>query len=200
MMLADKVIRLNSSSRRVLLVALVVIAEVGLYRWILAPFSNQLLAAQRHNSALDSTIRKAGILDTTLEDKKAKLEKLTGEAARLQNELFTPDEAREFFASLPAVARLAGCAVQSVSQVPEQRAGSQNRPGDDSGIVSRKAVVTVIGRYNSIVRLFEEIQTYKRKVWVDPVKIEAGDGTGKLKCQVTVTLYCIERVEMALYE
>jgi hypothetical protein len=99
MMLADKLIKLNSSSRRVLLTALVVVASVGLYRWILAPFSGQLLAAQQCNSALGSTIRKARILDATLEAKKAKLEKLTDESARLRNELFTPGEAREFLAS-----------------------------------------------------------------------------------------------------
>jgi hypothetical protein len=199
MMLADKLVRLNSSSRRVLLMALVFVAAVGLYRWILAPFSGQLLAAQQYNSALDNTMRKARILDTTLGAKKAKFEKLSGESVRLRNELFTPDEAREFFASLPGVARRAGCVVQSVSQSPEQRAGLQNR-SDGSGIVSKKAIVTVIGGYNSIVEFLRDTQTYKRRIWIDSVRMDAGGVAGKLKCQVTLTLYCIERAEKTLYE
>jgi len=177
---------------------MVVVATLGLYRWILAPFGNQLLAAQQYDSALDSTICKAKVLGTTLESKKAKLEELSGESARLQNELFTPDEAREFFASLPAAARKAGCVVVSVSQAPEQRVGPQNRP-DNSGVVGRKAVVTVIGGYSNIAKFLEGMQTCKRRVWIDSVRMDAG-AAGKLKCQVGLTLYCVERMETTLYE
>ncbi len=197
-MLADKFVRLDRSSRRVLLTGLVVVAAVGLYRWILAPFSNQLLAAQRYNSVMDDSMRKARILGEILEAKEAKLKGLTDESVRLQNELFTPGEAREFFTFLPAAARKAGCVVASISQLPEQRTGAQNQ-SDDSGIVSNKAVVTVIGGYNEIVKFLGEMQTRKHRVWVDSVRMDAG-AAGKLKCQVGLTIYCIERVETALYE
>ena len=69
-MLVDKIIQIDSSHRRVLLVALVVVAAVGLYRWILAPYNGQLLAAQQYESTLDSVIHKADVLGTTLEAKR----------------------------------------------------------------------------------------------------------------------------------
>lgn len=199
-MLDDKLLRLGSSYRRVLLMALVVVAAMGLYRLILAPFSGQLLAAQRYESTLDSTIRKSKVLGTTLVAKKAKLNKLVATSDRLRNELFTPDEAREFFASLPAAVHMTGCVLQSVNHVPNQQANSQDREPDASGISDRKVVVTFIGGYNNIVRLLKGIQTYKRRVWIDSVNMDTGGVAGKLKCQTALTIYCIDRVETDLYE
>jgi Tfp pilus assembly protein PilO len=190
-MSVEKIIQINRSHRRVLLVSLVVIAAVAMYRWILSPYTGQLLAAQKYNYALDSAIHKAGVMGTLLEAKKAKIGELTKESDRLRNQLFTPQEVRQFFASLPAAVRQAGCVTQSVSTVPEAQRGSQD---DGSGIVAKKAVVTVIGGYNDIIKFLDGLQTFEHKVWIESVRIDAG-GAGKLKCQVLLTLYCIERVE-----
>jgi Tfp pilus assembly protein PilO len=198
-MLADKLKHLNSSSRRVLLMALVAVAVVAIYSWVLSPFRNQLMAAQRYNLVLDSSIRKVRVLDATLEAKKTKLEELKKTYAPLCNELFTQDEARDFLASLPATIRSTGCSVQSISSVPEQRGGSQNQP-DNSGIAGKKAQVTVVGGYNSIVKLFDSLQTCKRKVWIESVRMDTGSGAGKLKCQLTLTLYCVDSMETTVYE
>jgi Tfp pilus assembly protein PilO len=196
-MSVDKIIQIDSSHRRVLLAALVVVAAVGLYRWILAPYNGQLMAAQQYESTLDRVIHKADVLGTTREAKRAKVEELTRESVRLRNELFTPGEVRNFLASLPAVAQQAGCVIQSVSS---GRGGSQNRPEDGSGIVSKGAVVTVTGGYGNIVRFLKELQTAEHKVWIESVKLGTGDNAGKLKCQVALTLYCIDSLETTLYE
>jgi len=190
-MLAEKIIQINRSHRRVLLISLVVIAAVAMYRWILSPYTGQLLAAQKYNYTLDSAIHKTGVMGTLLEAKKAKTGELAKESDRLRNQLFTPQEARQFFASLPAAVRQTGCVTQSVSIVPETQRGSQN---DSSGIVAKKAAVTVIGGYNDIIKFLGGLQTSEHKVWIESVRIDAG-GAGKLKCQVLLTLYCIERVE-----
>ena len=196
-MSVDKIIQIDSSHRRVLLAALVVVAAVGLYRWILAPYSGQLLAAQEYESTLDRVIHKVDVLGTTWETKKAKVEKLTKESVRLRNELFTPGEVRDFFASLQVNAQQAGCVIQSVSS---GRGGSQNQPEDSSGIVSRGAVVTVVGGYGDIVGFLKGLQTSEHKVWIDSVKLETGGGVGKLKCQVVLTIYCINSLETTSYE
>jgi Tfp pilus assembly protein PilO len=190
-MLAEKIIQINRSHRRVLLVSLVVIAAVAMYRWILSPYTGQLLAAQKYNCTLDSAIHKAGVMGTLLEAKKAKTGELTKKSDRLRNQLFTPQEARQFFSSLPAAVRQTGCVTQSVSTAPETQRGSQN---GGSGIVARKATVTVIGGYNDIIKFLEGLQASEHKVWIESVRIDAGVA-GKLKCQVLLTLYCIERVE-----
>ncbi len=195
-MSVEKFIHVERSHRRVLLIALAAIVVFGLYRWILAPHTSQLLAAQRYNSSLDATIRKAAFMSTVLEEKKAKVEELTKESDRLRNQLFTQNEARRFFALLPSVAARSGCAVISVSSTPNTQSNTQN---DTPAISPKKAMVSIMGGYNGITKFLGALQNCERKVWIESVKIDAG-GAGKLKCQVLLTVYCIERVENYLYE
>jgi len=190
-MSVEKITSIERSHRRVLLIALAAILVFALYRWILAPHTNQLLASQRYNSSLDSAIRKADFMRTAMENKKTKIEELTKESDRLRNQLFTPQEVRQFFASLPAAVRQTGCIIQSVSAVPDTQ---RNPQGDGLSIVAKKATVIVTGGYNNLIKFLEGLQTSEHKVWIESVRIDAG-GAGKLKCQVLLTLYCIERVE-----
>ena len=195
-MSVEKFIQIERSHRRVLLIALAAIVVFAMYRWILAPHTSQLLAAQRYNSSLDATIRKAEFMSTVLEKKKTKIAELAKESDRLRNQLFTQNEARRFFASLPSVATQSGCAVISVSSTPNNQQNTQN---DTPAIAPKKAMVSITGGYNGITRFISVLQNYERKVWIESVRIDAG-GAGKLRCQVLLTVYCIERVENSLYE
>jgi Tfp pilus assembly protein PilO len=195
-MSVEKFIQIERSHRRVLLIAIAVIMAFGLYRWILSPHTNQLLAAQRYNSSLDATIHKAELMRTGMEEKKTKIEVLTRQSDRLRNQLFTQNETRRFFSSLPSIVTQSGCAVLSVSAVPDAQRNEQN---DAPAIAPKKAMVSIIGGYNGITKFLGELQGYEHKVWIESVRIDAG-GAGKLKCQVLLTIYCIERVENTLYE
>jgi len=191
-MSVEKFIQIERSRRRVLLIALAAIVVFAMYRWILAPHTSQLLAAQRYNSSLDAAIHKAEFMSTVLEKKKTKITELTKESDRLRNQLFTQNEARRFFASLPSVAVQSGCAVISVSLTPNTQNGTP-------AIAPKKAMVSITGGYNGITKFIGVLQNYERKVWIESVRIDAG-GAGKLKCQVLLTVYCIEHVENSLYE
>lgn len=186
-MSVEKFIRIERLYRRVLLIALAVIAVFAMYRWILAPYTNQLLAAQRYNSSLDAAIHKTDFMLTAMENKRVKIAELTKESDQLRNQLFTQNEARRFFASLSSVAAQSGCAVMSVRAVSNAQRNTQN---DTPAIAPKKAMVTIIGRYNGITKFIGVLQNYEHKVWIESVKIDAG-GAGKLKCQVLLTVYCI---------
>ena len=196
MISVEKITSIERSHRRVLLIALAAIVVFALYQWILAPHTNQLLAAQRYNSSLDAAIRQADFMRTVMENKKTKIAELTKESDRLRNQLFTQNESRRFFASLPSVVAQSGCVVVSVSAAPNAQ---QNTQDDTPAIVAKKATVNIIGGYNSITKFIGALQNYERKVWIESVRIDAG-GAGKLKCQMLLTVYCIERVENTLYE
>jgi Tfp pilus assembly protein PilO len=195
-MSVEKIIQIERSHRRVLLIAIAVIMVFGLYRWILAPHTEQLLAAEKYNSTLDEAIHKAEFMGNLQEVKKGKIEELTKESNRLRNQLFTSQEVRQFLASLPAVVNQAGCVIQSVSTVPETQ---RNLQGDGTGITPKKANVIFTGGYNDIIKFLGTLQNCEHKVWIESVRMDTG-GAGKLKCQVLLTLYCIERVENTLYE
>jgi Tfp pilus assembly protein PilO len=196
MMSIEKIIQIERSRRRVLLIAMAAIVVFGLYRWILAPHTSQLLAAQRYNSSLEATIRKTESMSMLLEKKKTKIAELAKESDQLRNQLFTQNEARRFFASLPSIAAQSGCAVISVSSTSNNQ---QNTQSDAPAIAPKKAMVSITGGYNGITRFVSVLQNYERKVWIESVRIDAG-GAGKLRCQVLLTVYCIERVENSLYE
>ena len=70
MISVEKITSIKRSHRRVLLIALAAIVVFALYQWILAPHTNQLLAAQRYNSSLDAAIHKAEFMRTVIEKKK----------------------------------------------------------------------------------------------------------------------------------
>jgi Tfp pilus assembly protein PilO len=190
-MLVERITSIERSHRRVLLVALAAIVVFALYQWVLAPHTSQLLAAQRYNSSLDAAIHKAEFMSTVIEQKKTKIEELTRESDRLQNQLFTQNEVRQFLASLTSIAAQSGCGVVSVSASPDAQQNTQN---DTPAIVAKKATVNIIGGYNGITKFISALQNYERKVWIESVRVDAS-GAGKLKCQVLLTLYCIGRVE-----
>jgi Tfp pilus assembly protein PilO len=196
MSVEEKLTSIERSHRRILLIAMAAIVIFGLYRWILAPHTNQLLAAQRYKSSLDAAVSKADFMRTEMENKKSKIEELTKESDSLRNKLFTQNEVRRLFASLPSVAAQSGCAVLSVSTAPNAQPNTQ---GDSPAITAKKATVTIIGGYNGITKFVGVLQDHERKVWIDSVKIDAG-GAGKLKCQVSLTVYCNEHAENYLYE
>jgi len=198
-MLLDKITQIQRSHRRVVLAAMAVIASVGLYRWILAPYQGQLLAAQQFESTLDSALHKTGALGATLDEKKANLDGLTKKSGQLRNEVFTINEVSEFFASLQNTVRQAGCVLQSVSEIPDSRDSAQIQPEDGSNVAARKAVVIIAGGYNNIIEFLKKLQTNQRRVWIESVRMDAG-GNGKLKCQAVLTLYSVNRMETPLYE
>jgi hypothetical protein len=107
---------------------------------------------------------------------------------------------REFFVSLSAIAKRTGCIIQSVSSPSGQQGGSPNPAGDSSGIIAKKAEVSIAGGYGNIVAFIKELQTYQRKVWIDAVRIDTGGNAGELKCQLTLALYYADNVEMTSYE
>jgi Tfp pilus assembly protein PilO len=196
MVSVEKITSIERSHRRVLLIAIAVIAVFGLYRWILMPHTNKLLAAQRYSSSLDAAISKVEALRVAIGNKKAKIEELTKDANKQRNQIFTQNETRRFLSSLPGIATQAGCAVMSITALPNAQ---QNTQGDTHAIVPKKSMVTITGGFNNITKFIGALQNYERKVWIESLRIDAG-GAGKLKCQVLLTVYCIERAENSLYE
>lgn len=183
-----------------MLAALVLIAGIALYRWMLSPYSGQLFAACQYKTTLSNAIHKAGVLAKTMRAKREKGESLAKEFERRQKELFTPYDAQKFFGSLQAIANTTGCVIQSVSLVGEGRQSAQNRQKEASEIVGKKTIVTVSGGYGDIIKFMNRIQSYEQKIWIDSFRMDTGGRAGKLRCQVVVTLYCFERVEATIYE
>ena len=195
-MLIDNLANLNRSTRNTIFTALIIIATIAMYNWIVAPHVTCLFAAQQYESAVSKAVEKNKVIAREVETKTKKLEELYEQLARSRSTLFTPDEAKAFFSDLQAVAEETGCTVHSLNLVVSNpSSGDKQKRSEDttSGIVANGAVLSVIGQYNSIIKLVEKLQNHAKKIWMDSFKMETIDfSSAQLKCDMTITIYTIQ--------
>lgn len=199
-MLIDNLTKLSRSSRTAVSASLIMIAALAMYNWIVAPRTNYLLAAQRYEFVMENVVKINTSIGNKVETKKKKLQELREQSAQLQSTLFTPDQAREFFSDLQAISKETGCVVYSVnliSNVPNPIKDGQLQ--DSAGIVTKSAVLSVVGVYKNITKLIERLQSRTQKVWIDSVKVQALNNNSDLpRCDITITICALTDKEPAL--
>ena len=199
-MLFSNLTKSNRLSRNTFFAALFLIAAIAMYRWIVAPHTTYLFAAQQYESIVDNTVKKNKVISNTLKVKKKKLEELHQQFDQLQSTLFTLDEVKKFFSDLEAISEETDCAVYSLNFVTGQSGSKRKQSENTSGIVSNRAMLSVVGLYGSIIRLVERLRAGNKKVWIDSVRMEnLRDDSPLLKCDMTITIYAIKDQE-ASYE
>jgi hypothetical protein len=198
-MLINNYAKLSHSSRNAVSASMVFIVIIAMYNWMVAPRAKYLSAAQRYGSAMDSFVNKNKVIQTRVKLKKKELEKLQEKAAKIQSTLFTPDKAREFFSDLQAIAQQTGCIVYSVNRIVNYQNPADGKLDDTAGIVTRSAVLSVVGVYKNISRLIETLQSRTEKVWIDSIKLRTLNySSDKPRCDITITICTLADKEHAL--
>lgn len=198
-MLVNNLAKLNRSSRNATSASLIVIAALAMYNWIVAPHATYLSAAQRYESVTDNVVKKNKAIGNRVKTKKMKLQELREQSAQLQSTLFTPDQAREFFSDLQAISEETGCIVYSVNLITSRPGPKGGQSKDTSGVVTKSAVLSVVGVYRNITKLMGRLQARTQKVWIDSVKVRALDySLDRPRCDVTITICVITDKENAL--
>jgi Tfp pilus assembly protein PilO len=199
-MLIDNLANLNRSTRNIVFTALIIIATIAMYNWIVAPHVTCLSAAQGYESAVSKAVEKNKVIARDVATKTKRLEELHEQFAKSRSALFAPDEAKAFFSDLQAVAEEAGCTVHALNLVGNKPSSRDKRETEDtSGITANSATLTVSGRYNSIFGLVEKLQNHAKKIWMDSFKIETiNSDSAQLKGDMTITIYTIQDKGAAL--
>ena len=198
-MLIDNLAKLNRSSRNAVSAALIIIAAIAMYNWIVTPHTTCLFAAQRYESVVGNIAKKNKLISNTVNTKRKKLQELREQFVQLQSILFTPEEAKEFFSDLQAISEEAGCTVYSLNFIMSEAGPENEQSKDTSGIVTNRAMLSVVGVYENIIKLVERLQVRTQKVWIDSVKMEIVDyDSPQSKCDITITIYTIQDKEAAL--
>jgi hypothetical protein len=199
-MLVDNLAKLSRSSRNAVSAALILIAALAMYNWIVAPRAKYLSASQRYELVMDNMVKKNKTIDNRVNIKKKKLQELREQSAQLQSTLFTFDQAREFFSDLQAISEQTGCIVYSINLITNNP--SPNKDGqlqDTAGIVIKSAVLSVVGVYKNITKLIERLQSRTQKVWIDSVKVQAlNNNSDRPRCDITITICALTDKEPAL--
>jgi hypothetical protein len=199
-MLVDNLAKLRRSSRNAISASLILIAALAMYNWIVAPRTNYLLSAQRYEFVTDNMVKKNKTIDNRVNIKKKKLQELREQSTQLQSTLFTSDQAREFFSDLQAISEQTGCIVYSVNLITNNpNPIKDGQLQDTTGIVTKSAVLSVVGVYKNITKLIERLQSRTQKVWIDSVKIRAlNNNSDRPRCDITITICALTDKEPAL--
>jgi len=199
-MLVDNLTKLSRSSRNAVSASLILIAALAMYNWIVAPRTNYLSAAQRYKFVIDNVVKKNKTIDNRVNIRKKKLQELREQSAQLQGTLFTSDQAREFFSDLQAISEETGCIVYSVNLITNNP--NPNKDGQlqgTAGIVTKSAVLSVVGVYKNITRLIERLQSRTQKVWIDSVNVRTlNNNSDRPRCDITITICAFTDKESAL--
>jgi len=199
--LIDSLAKLNSASRNAISAALVVIVAIAMYNWTVSPHVVQLSVVQQYESVLDDVVKKNKILSSAVKIKNKKLEQLGEQFAQLQSSLFMIDKAKEFFSDLQVISEQMGCTVYSLNLTTDKQNSKEGQAEDATGIVTKSAILSVIGAYGDIVRLVERLQARPQKVWIDSVKMTSLDNdSGQLKCDITITICTLQDKEAIPHE
>jgi hypothetical protein len=178
---------------------LVIIASLAMYRWIVAPHAAYLSAAQGYESIMSNIIKENNLISDKVEIKRKKLQKLHEQSAQLQSTLFTPDQAREFFSDLQAISEETGCMVHSVNLINNKSNSKDRQSEDTSGVVTKSAVLSVVGVYKDIAGLMKRLQARTQKVWIDSIIVQTLEyGSDQPKCDVTITICEVQDKENIL--
>jgi len=186
-MLVKHLLKVNRSTRYAVSASLIVIALLAMYNWLVAPHAAYLSVAQGYESVTANLVNKNKIIGNQVKVKRKKLQELQEKSAQLQSTLFTPDKAREFFSDLQAISEQTGCMVQSLNMI-------KNNPNDKeseniSGIITKSAVLSVVGLYKDIPRLIQRLQARTQKVWIDSIKVMTVEyNSDRPRCDITITI------------
>ncbi len=198
-MLKNKIAKLNSSSRNAITTALIFIAAVAMYNWMVAPHVNYLFAVQRYEAVVDNIAHEKEIIIKALERNKANLQQLTDQLTSVRNSFFTPAEAKTFFSNLEAIAKDTDCILQSLNFTKQDRGVAFKRSQDDLHISAESATLSFIGSYDNIIAFLNKLQNRIQKVWIGSIRLRIFDiQSAKLKCDTTITIYVVQDKEAVL--
>ena len=186
-MLVRHLAKTSRSKRYAVSALLIVIALLAMYNRLIAPHAAYLSVVQGYESAMSNLINKNNVINSKVEVKRKKLQELQEKSAQLQSTLFTSDKAREFFSDLQAISEQTGCMVQSLNMIKSNPNEKQSE--NNSGIVTKSAVLSVVGLYKDIPRLIQRLQARTQKVWIDSIKVMTVEYNSDLpRCDITITI------------
>lgn len=192
-MVFDSLAKLNRTSRYAVFGTLIIIAAVATYGSILAPHVSYLSTAQHHERVVSDVAKKMESISNTIRGRKKELQKLQEQCVQLEGTLFSAEKAEEFFSDLRPLSEQVGCTISSLRFPPSAASSGDGQSKSPSGLVAKRAMLSVAGEYGNIISLMQRLQGRAQKVWIESLEIQSSnDGSNQLKCDITIVIYAIQ--------
>ncbi len=202
-MLIDHLTRLDKRSRNAVYLALLVIAGIAMYGWIVSPHVQYLQAVQKYRPAIDKIIDKQQDIRKTLVTRRVLLERLRKEFDAVSNTMHTAEQMQQLFGELGTVAEQYGCSLLQIDRSSHDPEVIIGEASDPTYVESVEAGLMLLGEYDSLVAFVDRLQTRERKVWISSIDIELPqdeilkEQDDVLKCDIVLEIYVIQKKEVA---
>jgi hypothetical protein len=187
-----RITALGKSTGGIVSAALVVIAVIAVYDWMVSPHLGYLNAMQRLQPVVDEVAGERDRLCQILGSSRQRLRALQEELAEVRGRLFSREESKAFVPILQSLVEDAGC-VLLLAAFTDRNDTTPARGSDQPAAVKASHVsLTVLGQYEQVIALLERVQDSQPKIWVDSCRLELSDaGSGQLCCQLALTAYAL---------
>jgi hypothetical protein len=187
-------VKLSHTTRYTALVSLTIIAFFMMYDRFIDPHIDYLATVQAYESVMNKSVNKNNLVEKCVKIKRKKLQELVEKSAQLESTLFTHDKSREFFSDLQAISEQSGCMVQSLNMLKKSPKDKQLE--ETSSIITKSALLSVVGLYSDIPKLIKRLQARTQKVWIDSIKILTLDyKSDRPRCDIIITICEIQDKE-----
>lgn len=200
-MLINALAKSSRSSRMMLSAVVVVILLAAAYNWLLAPHTTYLHAAQQYGTVAGDVATKNKIIRSKIAAKKKELDKLNNEFAEFEDQLFGPQNAKEFFTAIEAIGNKTNCTISSINFLSKKPKVAPELADDFAVALEKSAVVSFAGSYSGIINFLAELVDRPQKVIVHSLTMTVPNyQSSQLDCDATFTIYVIEDKEIPANE
>ena len=188
-MIGEKVLKSGPTSKVVIAVSSIAIAGLAAFNWFVSPQMAYLHATEKYETMIGSAGEKGVMITNGISSKETELNKLRLEVSRLRNSLFTVEKSREFFSDLEPISLQNGCSIESLTFLPPESRGQ----GGLSNVIRNQAKLSLIGRYENVIKFLEKIRAYPQRISISNFIIQTSRyDINELICQMSITIYVIE--------
>jgi Tfp pilus assembly protein PilO len=189
-MLTNLFSKSKAYSNIALMAAIACIAAIGSYNWFITPHIRCLEAAQKYANQVDTFTKKGKMLEGRLKVKQLEADKLSKQAAEMQNQFFTAAEAQQFFAGLETAAKQTRCTMTSLNLLADESGEQEKNACAAAGITISRASIGLVGDYFDIVQFLTQLLDRPNWITISPFSLSARqDDSGKLECSLTLAIY-----------
>jgi Tfp pilus assembly protein PilO len=178
--------KMSQSKRIGFFAAFIVIVSIGIYNWMVWQHINYLMAAQQYQSVSTELVSKNKNLVNNITSLKQKLQNLQSDFNGLNSRLLSDSDAKNFFDNIQNVAEQYNCTVLSLNFLTTDTL-------QDQTVNIKRAKLKVAGNYKDIVSLMNKLQGDKNQILLDSVSINSDIDSGKLQCDMNITLYVSDK-------
>jgi hypothetical protein len=190
--IADRIRIHPRTARKASSAALMIVAVLALYNWVLSPHLGYLHAMQRLESAVDRVTEERDTICGSLDTKVSQWRALQQQRAEIDEGLFTADEAKAFRRGLLPLVEETGCRVILVDFAGSGKTERIGEPNAPVVIAVSHLNLGASGQSDQIAALLERLGNSRPKVWIDSCQLDFANGySGRIDCDLVLTTHVV---------